>query len=97
MPKVALGTDNLNLFIRYSPDALVFADQLYVTLEVAGFEPKLDLYTIRGAENWQEKLSTLIREVDSVLVLSPSKASFGFSAWAVLGTLILSVRVNFSR
>jgi len=91
-----LGKDaeKLGVFISYSRDDLAFADQLDVALELAGFAPKLDRHGIHGAENWQEKLLTLIREADTVVfVLSPSSAKSDICGWEVERAVELGKRI----
>jgi WD40 repeat protein len=80
----AVEAGKLNVFISYSRDDLEIADQLDVTLELAGFVPTLDRHGISGAENWQERLGAMIRYADSVVfVLSPASAKSDICKWEV--------------
>jgi dipeptidyl aminopeptidase/acylaminoacyl peptidase len=56
-----IAAEKLAVFISYSRDDLAFCDQLVVTLEFAGFDPRIDRHGIHGAENWELKLGTLTR------------------------------------
>ena len=76
--------DKLGVFISYSRDDIALADQLVVTLDLAGFAPTIDRVGIHGAEDWQAKLGALIREADTVVfVLSPASATSKVCAWEV--------------
>jgi len=82
------------VFISYSREDLAFADQLVVTLELAGFAPTIDLVGIHGAEKWEEKLGTLIGEADTVVfVLSPASARSKVCAWEVEQAAALGKRI----
>jgi len=87
-------TENLVVFVSYSREDLAFADQLVVTLELAGFAPTIDRVGIHGAEKWREKLGTLIRESDTVVfVLSPASASSEVCAWEVEQAVAMGKRI----
>ncbi len=74
----------LKAFISYSRDDLDFADQLDIALRLLGFETSLDRHAISGAEEWRQRLATLIREADTIVfVLSPSSANSDICAWEV--------------
>lgn len=71
-------SDRLRIFISYSRDDVAIADQLHATLIIGGYEPLIDREGIDVAENWQQRLQTLIRGADVFLVLlSPSWARSG--------------------
>lgn len=94
MAENAREAGKLGVFISYSRDDLLFADQLDLALELAGFDPKLDRQGIQGAEDWQEKLSSLIREADTVIfVLSPSSARSETCAWEVAQAVEFGKRI----
>jgi len=76
--------DKLNVFISYSRDDLVFADQLDAALGLGGFETTIDRHGISGGEDWKKRLGALIRDADTVVfVLSPSSARSDICAWEV--------------
>jgi hypothetical protein len=80
---MADDTEKLNVFISYSRDDLVFADQLVAALKAAGFATSIDR-TMPGGEEWQKRLIALIRDADSVVfVLSPSSVSSKWCRWEV--------------
>lgn len=84
----------LKVFISYSRDDLDFADQLDISLRLLGFETSLDRHAISGAEEWRERLATLIREADTIVfVLSPSSASSDICAWEVEEATRLKKRI----
>ena len=60
----ALGA---RVFVSYSRDDLDFARQIYLALEAQGFEPLMDTQKINPAEPWQERLTSLIEQCDSVV------------------------------
>jgi hypothetical protein len=74
----------LKVFISYSRDDLDFADQLDIALRLLGFETSLDRHAISGAEEWRQRLVSLIREADTIVfVLSPSSANSDICTWEV--------------
>ncbi len=85
------------VFMSYSRDDLEFADQLNATLTLAGYESKIDHLGIMGGENWERRLSDMIRDSDAfVFVLSPSSSASKACAWEMeeakrLGKRILPV------
>jgi len=86
--------NKLAVFISYSREDLAFADQLVVTLELAGFAPTIDRVGIHGAEQWEAKLGTLIGEADTVVfVLSPASARSKVCAWEVEHAAALGKRI----
>ena len=73
--------DKLRIFISYSRDDMEFADQLEATLRLAGYLPTIDR-EISGGEDWERRLSELIGDSDTVVVvLSPSWVNSASCAW----------------
>jgi TIR domain len=59
------------VFISYSrADASTLAEELVLSLPVAGFEPYLDKHDIEKAVDWEERLGGLILKADTVSSLS---------------------------
>ena len=86
--------DKLNVFISYSRDDLVFADQLDAALGLGGFETTIDRHGISGGEDWKKRLGALIRDADTVVfVLSPSSARSDICAWEVEEAVRLGKRI----
>lgn len=56
-----------NVFISYSRADKAFARQIYLALEENGFSPLMDTQAINPAEPWQERLTSMIEECDSVV------------------------------
>jgi TIR domain len=80
----AIDTKKLKVFISYSRQDLVFADQLVAFLEWQGFQAIIDRKGIHGAEKWEERLGQLILEAELVVfVLSPASATSDVCAWEV--------------
>src|SRR5215475_2994344 len=79
------GADGkLAVFISYSRDDLMFADQLEATLRIGGFDTTLDRHGIHAGEEWQPRLGALIRNADTVVfVLTPSSAKSKICEWEV--------------
>ena len=87
-------TRKLNVFLSYSRDDLVFADQLYAALEAFGFGLTMDQRGISAGEDWQKRLGSLIRDADTVaFVLSPSSARSEMCAWEVTEAVRLGKRI----
>jgi TPR repeat protein len=94
MSASATSAGKLGVFISYSRDDLGFADQLDAALRVTNFAPTLDRHGISGAENWQQRLSALIRDADTVVfALSPSSAASKVCAWEVEEAVRLGKRI----
>lgn len=73
--------DKLRIFISYSRDDMEFADQLEATLRLAGYLPTIDR-EISGGEEWERRLSELIGDSDTVVVvLSPSWVNSASCSW----------------
>lgn len=56
-----------NVFISYSRANKAFARQVYLALSENGFTPLMDTQAINPAEPWQERLTSMIEECDSVV------------------------------
>lgn len=90
----AQGGEKLGVFISYSRDDLVFADQLDATLKIGGFDTRIDRTGIHGGEKWELRLGTLIRDADTVVfVLSPSSAGSKVCEWEVRESVRLGKRI----
>jgi WD40 repeat protein len=78
-------TNKPKVFISYSRrDSSRFANELLGGLRLAGFDPKLDTSDIAKGEPWEDRLSALIKEADSVIfVLSPEAAKSERCGWEV--------------
>jgi len=87
-------TSRLRVFISYSRDDLYFADQLAAALGLHNFEVAIDRHRISGGEDWQSRLSELIRDADTVVfVLSSSSAGSDICKWEVEQALRLGKRI----
>lgn len=94
MAITAVEAGKLKVFISYSRDDLKFADQLYLALDLTGFEATLDRHGIEGAEDWQKRLGDLILDADTVVfVLSPASAISAICAWEVGEAVRLGKRI----
>lgn len=86
--------DKPRVFISYNRDDLEFADQLHAILQLTGFEAILDREHIKAGEDWQTRLSDLIRSADTVIfVLSPSSAASKVCQWELTETERLCKRI----
>ena len=87
--------DKLKVFISYSRrDSSDFAEELVAGLELAGFAPFLDRHDIAPGEPWEERLSGLIQQADTVVyVISPEAVKSERCEWEVDKTLALSKRL----
>jgi hypothetical protein len=92
---MAETADKLKVFISYSRrDSSDFADELVTGLELAGFAPFLDRHDIAPGEPWEERLSGLIQQADTVVyVISPEALKSERCQWEVDKTLALSKRL----
>jgi len=76
------ASGKLNVFISYSRDDIVFADQLIAALALSDCTTTIDRQGIFGGEDWKRRLGNLIRDADTVVfVLSPSSARSPICAW----------------
>lgn len=88
------AADRLGVFISYSRDDIESADWLDVTLDNTGFAPTLDRQGISGAEDWRQRLGTMIRDADTVVfVLSQSSAKSHICKWEVEEAVRLGKRI----
>ena len=87
--------DKLKVFISYSRrDSSDFAEELVAGLELAGFAPFLDRHDIAPGEPWENRLSGLIQQADTVIyVISPEAVKSERCQWEVDKTLALSKRL----
>jgi hypothetical protein len=87
--------ETLKVFISYSRrDSSEFAEELLAGLELAGFAPFLDRHDIAPGEPWEERLSGLIQQADTVVyVISPEAVKSERCSWEVDKTLELSKRL----
>ena len=87
--------DKLKVFISYSRrDSGDFSEELLAGLELAGFAPFLDRHDIAPGEPWEERLSGLIQQADTVVyVISPEALKSERCEWEVDKTLALSKRL----
>jgi TIR domain len=84
----------LRVFISYSRDDLVFANQLNAALDACGFECLIDRHDISGGEDWKRRLGNLISDADTVVfVVSPSSARSEICAWEVEEAARLNKRI----
>ena len=94
MPENSIAKDKPTVFISYSRDDVKITDQIEAGLRLTGFEPILDRHGIFGAEKWEEKLGTLIRDADTVvLVLSPSSLRSSSVAWEIEQAIKIPKRI----
>jgi hypothetical protein len=84
--------DNLKVFISYSRrDSSDFAEELVAGLELAGFAPFLDRHDIAPGEPWEDRLSALIQQSDTVVyVISPEAVRSERCQWEVDRAVALS-------
>ena len=89
------SSDKLKVFISYSRrDGSDFAEELVAGLELAGFGPFLDRQDIAPGEPWEERLSGLIQQADTVVyVISPEAVKSERCQWEVDKTIALSKRL----
>ena len=87
--------EKVKIFISYSRrDSNDFAEELVAGLELAGFAPFLDRHDIAPGEPWEDRLSGLIQQADTVVyVISPEAVKSERCGWEVEKTLALSKRL----
>jgi TIR domain len=92
---MANPSDTLKVFISYSRrDSSDFAEELLAGLELAGFAPFLDRHDIAPGEAWEDRLSGLIQQADTVVyVISPEAVKSERCQCEVDETLALSKRL----
>ena len=86
---------SLRVFISYArSDASDFAEELLVALEAAGFDPFLDRHDISGGEDWEARLTDLLKQADTVVyVLTPASVRSDRCKWEIECAASLSKRV----
>jgi hypothetical protein len=71
MMSAASSGEKLKVFVSYSrSDSSEFVDELVVGLELVGFAPFLDRQDIAPGEPWEERLSGLIHQADTVVYVN---------------------------
>jgi hypothetical protein len=87
--------EKLKVFISYSRrDAADFADEMVAGLELASFAPFIDRHDIKPGEPWEDRLSGLIAQSDTVVfVVTPEAVKSERCTWEVERTLELSKRL----
>lgn len=88
-------SDALHVFISYArADGQQFAVSLSAALEVAGFDPFLDQHDIVAGEPWEERLTRLLHQADTVVyVITPASARSERCVWELDQAARLSKRV----
>jgi TIR domain len=88
--------EKLKVFISYSRrDAADFADELVAGLELASLAPFIDRHDIKPGEPWEDQLSGLIAQSDTVVfVVTPEAVKSERCTWEVERTLELSKRLR---
>lgn len=86
---------HLKVFVSYArADGSGLAEELVTALEVVGFGAYLDRHDIAAGEDWEQRLSALIREADTVLFLiTPRSVASERCAWEVASAQALSKRI----
>ena len=80
----AQDISKLKIFVSYARVDLDFADQLVAALEALDYTVIIDRKGIHGAENWEQRLSQLILEADTIVfVLTPRSAASEVCRWEV--------------
>jgi formylglycine-generating enzyme required for sulfatase activity len=89
------STEKLKVFISYSRrDSSDFAEELLAGLELAGFAPFLDRHDIAPGEPWEDRLTGLIQQADTIVyVISPEAVKSERCEWEVDKALALSKRL----
>src|SRR5262245_65920829 len=72
------------VFLSYSRNDFDFADQLERALLYGGFSLTAGRHKILGLDDWQHRLSQLLRESEAVVcVLSSSSATSEICSWEI--------------
>jgi hypothetical protein len=89
------AVEKLRVFISYSrEDSAAFAEELLAGLELAGFSAFVDRGDITAGRGWQERLSNLIAQSDTVVfVISPKAIKSERCLWELDRTIELSKRL----
>ncbi|MGI6854389.1 toll/interleukin-1 receptor domain-containing protein [Mesorhizobium sp. 1B3] len=89
-----VGTEKFRIFLSYSRKDITFADQLATALEAFTYDVSIDRKSIHGAENWRERLGSMILEADSVVfLLTPNSAGSDVCRWEIDRALELNKRI----
>ncbi len=84
----------VKVFISYSRADKAFADDLVLGLAACGFAPYIDRRDIVAGEAWEQRLSGLIAEADTVVyVISPDSVSSEHCGWELTESFRLAKRV----
>lgn len=78
-------TGKLHIFVSYArADGSEFAASLVAALEAAGFDPFLDRQDIVPGEPWEDRLSRLLQEADTlVYVITPASIRSERCSWEI--------------
>lgn len=85
----------LKVFLSYArKDGAHFATSLLAALEAAGFDPFIDQQDIAPGELWEERLTHLLQQADTVVyVVTPEAAASERCAWEIRRAAELSKRL----
>ena len=93
-PGSQTNEEKSKVFISYSRDDSVFADELVSGLDFAKFDVTIDRHAIMEGEDWKKRLGALIADADTVVfLLSPSSARSAVCRWEVDYSHSLSKRL----
>jgi hypothetical protein len=82
------------VFISYSRSDKAFASDLVLGLTACGFEAYIDREDIAAGEVWEQRLSGLISEADTIVyVLSPDSLGSKQCAWELQASLASAKRI----
>ena len=94
MVAASRSDDKISVFISYSREDLAFADQVDAALRLHEFDIVLDRKDISGGEEWQPRLSAMIRNSDTVVfVLSPTSTASPVCEWEAAEAVRLGKRI----
>lgn len=93
--QVGEASTRLKVFISYArSDSSDFAQDLLVGLELLGFEPFLDKHDIAAGEDWETRLSALIKAADTVVyVITPNSVKSERCSWEIGHSVAQSKRI----
>lgn len=91
---IAGDVSGANVFISYSRVDREFARQIYLVLQDEGFNPLMDVQAINPAEPWQDRLTSMIEQCDTIvfIVSEPFLASEA-CAWEAQEALRMGKRM----
>lgn len=82
------------VFLSYSREDRVFARQIFLALQDMGFAPLMDVQAINPGEPWQERLTNLIDQCDTVVfVLTDRYLSSEACGWEIAESKRLDKRM----